>query len=290
MPGWRFVLNRRWFGYLAMAIVFAIACYFLAQWQFARRDEAIAAIAKVQNNYDRAPQPLPDVVPALAAFRAADEWTPVEATGTYLVQDQLLVRNRPYGGNPGFEVLTPLRLSNGSIFIVDRGWVPIGNDQDTPDSVPAPPSGLVKVDARLQPSEPDLPGRSAPSGQVATINLPTVQKLLGTATYTGAYGLLSKESPSVAVRPAPAVKPTLDEGPHLSYALQWFAFAIFGFFGLGWAIRQEYRHLNADDPDERARALARRKKAQAKAPTDADIEDAILDGSEDAVLDGSATR
>lgn len=277
MPGWKFVLGRRWFGYLAMAIVFAIACYFLAQWQFARRDEALAAIAKVQNNYDRAPVPITDAMPKLGSFDAADEWTPVRVTGRYLTSQQLLVRNRPYGGRPGFEILTPLQLTNGRVFIVDRGWVSIGDDQDAPDSIPAPPAGQVTVDARLRPSEPDLPGRSAPEGQVATINLPTVGKLMGSATYTGAYGLLAKESPSVATRPAPAVKPQLDEGPHLSYALQWFAFAIFGFFGLGWAVRQEYRLLNADDPDERERALVRLRRTQAKAPTDADIEDAIVD-------------
>ena len=31
--------------------------------------------------------------------------------------------------------------------------------------------------------------------------------------------------------PAPAVKPTADEGPHLSYALQWIAFGILAFVG-----------------------------------------------------------
>ena len=42
MSRWRFVLNRRWAGYLAVAVVFAIACVLLSHWQFARRDEALA--------------------------------------------------------------------------------------------------------------------------------------------------------------------------------------------------------------------------------------------------------
>ena len=49
------------------------------------------------------------------------------------------------------------------------------------------------------------------------------------------------------------------------------------FIALGWAVRQEYRAKNADDPQERQRAEARRRKAEAKGPTDAEAEDAILD-------------
>ena len=33
--GWSFAFSRRWFGYLAFAIVFAIACGFLSNWQLA---------------------------------------------------------------------------------------------------------------------------------------------------------------------------------------------------------------------------------------------------------------
>ncbi|MET0990398.1 MAG: SURF1 family protein [Glaciihabitans sp.] len=278
MQRWRFALEKRWFGYLAVAIVFAIACYFLSQWQFARRDETLAEVAKVDQNYDADPRPLQAVLTDMEFFDEAQEWTPVEMTGTYLTEDQLLVRSRPYGGRPGFEVLTPLRLDDGSIFIVDRGWVPTGEEQDSPDFVPEAPGGTVNVTARLKPGEPNLPGRSAPAGQVSTINLPTVAELVGGPVYTGAYGLLATEDPTPAdTRPAAAVKPDRDEGPHLSYAFQWLIFALFGFFGLGYALRTEYRMLNADDPDEIARAEERERKARLRPRTDDEIEDSILD-------------
>jgi cytochrome oxidase assembly protein ShyY1 len=278
MQRWRFAFERRWFGYLAVAIVFAVACYLLSQWQFSRRDGALAEISKVDQNYDAAPQPLQSVLADTEAFEDAQEWTPVEMTGTYMVDEQLLVRSRPYGGRPGFEVLTPLRLEDGSIFIVDRGWVPTGEEQDSPDHVPEAPTGTVDVTARLKPSEPNLRGRSAPQGQVSTINLPTVAELVGGDVYTGAYGLMASESPEPAdTRPFASLKPDRDEGPHLSYAFQWLIFALFGFFGLGYALRTEYRHLNADDPDEIARAQERERKARLRPPSDDEIEDRILD-------------
>ncbi len=279
MKGWRFAFNRRWFAYLGAALVFALACVLLSQWQFARRDQAVAEITRVTNNFDAHPVALATLVPSLTAWSDALKWRPVTATGTYLVDEQVLARTRPYNGQNGYEVLTPLRLNDGSIFIIDRGWLPEGSTGAKPDAVPAPPAGTVNVVARLKASEAELPGRSAPPGQVPTIHLPSVASQLDAPTYTGAYGLVVTESPAVTDMPAPAIKPTPDEGPHLSYAVQWIAFALFGFFGLGYALRQEYRLVNADDPAERERAAIRRAKAAKRSKSDADVEDELLDAT-----------
>jgi hypothetical protein len=56
-------------------------------------------------------------------------------------------------------------------------------------------------------------------------------------------------------------------------------FALLGFVGLGYAARQEYRALNADDPDERERAAERERRRQAKAKSDNEVEDELIDQS-----------
>lgn len=277
MTGWSFVRSWRWTGYLAFVVVFAVACVLLSQWQLARRAEVASANHKVEANYDSAPVSIDSVVPNLTSFNESVEWRQVILEGTYLQDEQLLVRTRPLGGDPGFEVLVPLKLSTGNIFIVDRGWVPIGTKQDNPDSVPIAPSGTVSVIARLTPGETRIPGRSAPQGQIATIELEDIQKLLDKPTYTGAYGLMVAESPPAPERPTPLPKPPIDEGAHLSYAFQWIVFGLLAFVALAWAVRQEYRVINADDPAERQRAMERERRKKARKPTDADIEDAIVD-------------
>ena len=98
--------------------------------------------------------------------------------------------------------------------------------------------------------------------------------------YTGAYGLLDTENPATA-RPTAVSKPVADEGPHLSYAFQWILFGVMAFVGLGWAVRQEYRIRNADDPEEQARAEVRRQKAAAKPRSDAEVEDELLDARQE---------
>jgi cytochrome oxidase assembly protein ShyY1 len=232
----------------------------------------VAAIERVEVNYDATPVAVDDALPSLDAWTEDDEWLPVELTGHYLVDDQLLVRNRPYQGASGFEVLVPFQLDDGRVFVVDRGWVPVGSSIEAPDEVPAPPDGDVSVVARLKPGEPTLLGRTAPEGQLATIHLPSVAELVGDDTYIGAYGLLASEDPAPATRPAPALKPEADEGPHLSYALQWIAFGILAFIGLYWAFRRE-RRIAALPVDEQEAARNPRRRS-----VDTDVEDAILDG------------
>lgn len=275
--GWKFAFTRRWAGYLALTILFAAVCSGLGVWQLARRAEALAEIAKVDTNFDATPVPIADALPTLESFEEAQKWLPVEVTGTYLTDEQLLVRNRPLNISPGFEVLTPLRLTDGSVFIVDRGWVPTGQNQDAPDVVPQAPSGQITVVARLKAGEPTLAGRTASGNQIATIDLTDVAKRVGEPAYTGAYGLMASEDPAPAERPVAVTRPVRDEGPHLSYAFQWFVFGLLAFIGLGWAIRQEYRTVNADDPDERERAAERERRRAARPRSDAQVEDELLD-------------
>jgi cytochrome oxidase assembly protein ShyY1 len=277
MNNWRFALTWHWARYLVLAIVFALVCVGLCLWQLDRRNTALEELARIDNNYSADPVPLDRALPELDSFDLDQKWMPVTMTGTYLSADQLLVRNRPYNSGPGFEVLTPLLLADGSVFIVDRGGLPTGREQDSPDEIPAAPTGEVTVTARLKPGEPTLPGRSAPAGQIASIQLDDIADMLDEPVYTGAYGLMATEDPAPAERPQASTKPARDEGPHLSYAFQWLVFALFGFLGLGYGLRQEYRRINEDDPDEMERAEARRVKDAARKRTDAEIEDELVD-------------
>lgn len=267
LTGW-----RRWGAYLALTLVFAVACGLLSWWQWARRSEAVDEIQRIEQNYDATPRPVDEVLDGFSAWDDDDEWTPVALHGEYLADQQVLVRNRVRGGQPGFEQLVPLRLDDGSVFLVDRGWLPLGDGPNaTPDAIPQPPEGEVTVVARLRQAEPALPGRSAPEGQLPSVDVATIVEGLAVEGYTGAYGLLASEDPAVDDMPFAAPRPQEDEGPHLSYALQWIAFGVLAFIGLFWAWRRE-RRIAALPLDEQAAA-----RAPKRAHEDADAEDAILD-------------
>lgn len=277
----------RWTSYIAVAIVFAIACGFLSNWQFTRNADRAEQLALVARNYDAAPVALEAVIAPGETLGAADEWRPVALEGEYLVDQQLLVRNRPHGGTAAFEVLVPFRLDDGRVLLIDRGWVPPGEDQPLPDAIPSPPEGAVTVIARVRPAE-QLPssGRSAPEGQVPSINpelvAATIDPDVGADLELSAYGVMVSEDPAPATRPAAFAAPSEDPGPYLSYAIQWILFAIMGFVFIGYVIRTERRHRR-EDAEDRARGVepAPRNRVPARR-TDRDMQD------EDSILDSAS--
>ncbi|GAA5204294.1 SURF1 family protein [Microbacterium jejuense] len=283
----------RWAIYVALAVVFAIACAFLSHWQFSRNEERSHQLALVAQNYDADPVPLAEAIPPGDELDPQDEWRPVTVTGEYLTDDQLLARNRPHGGTSAFEVLVPFRLDDGRVLLVDRGWVPPGEDQPEPDAVPAPPSGEATVVVRLRPGEA-LPssGRSAPDGQVPTINLglvaDTISPDAGEALERSAYGVMVSEDPAPATAPNALEAPSDDPGPHLSYAIQWIMFAIMGFVFIGYVIRTERKHrredaedsedeTGSDEPKDAAPAAAAA--SRRRRDRDAEDEDALIDAA-----------
>ena len=284
----------RWTAYAAVAMVFAIACAFLSNWQFSRNAERSGQLALVEANYDAQPVALDELIPSGSALVAGDQWRPVVLVGQYLEEERLLVRNRAHGGAAAFEVLVPFRLEDGRVLIVDRGWLPPGEEQRVPDAIPAAPEREVTVIARVRPGE-QLPssGRSADDGQVPTINLPLIADVLepatGDALERSAYGIMASEDPAPPARPTALESPSEDPGPHLSYAIQWILFAIMGFVFIAYVIRSELRHRREDREEELERAARgmpaasdplppslRRRPARAK-DRDMDDEDAILD-------------
>lgn len=278
VPWYRVAFTKRWLSYFLLTAIFAGSCVALSTWQFARREEARIEIERVLANYNSAPVPLESVLPELDSFNENDKWVPIVITGTYLTSEQLIVRSRPREQVAGVEVLTPLQTASGAVFIVDRGWLPANPNPEDPYIIPAPPSGEVTVVARLKAGEPSIPGREMTEGQVATIELPLIEKVLNAPTYTGAYGLLASEDPEpVENAPLPAIEPTLDEGAHLSYALQWIMFGVLAFIGLGWAVRNELRIRNSETEAGKAKRTEQETQRKNK-PTEEDIEDAILDG------------
>lgn len=269
---YRFLFSVRWLGWLLMVVVLAAGCVGLGRWQLDRREDAVEDIQRIEANYDAAPQ---RYVPGQNGFDSYDpalEWTPVTFIGTYDVDSQVVVRNRPLNGQPGYEVLTPLRLDDGAAVIIDRGWLPIGNvEAGRPDDIPAPPTGQVEVTARTKPGEPAV-NRGAPEGQVASIDLAALANSFDYPLQNAAYGVLALERPAAAETPIAAPKPSIDEGPHLSYSMQWFAFGVLAFVGLGYAARQQRRSDAEQDGTAADRPVRRRRRPSAE-----EEEDAILD-------------
>lgn len=243
-----FVLTPTWLGWLALCAVFAVSCYFLGEWQLDRRELAVEENSRVVENYDEPPVPYSDVREMFHSPAANDEWTVTRLHGEYLEEDFMLVRNRGHGGQVGYEQLVPFRdAATGEAVIVSRGWLPTASeDGSRPAYNPEPPQGDVEVTVRLKPAEADI-SRGAPEGQLASISLDEYQQQVDYPVVSGAYGLMAEESPEPAEQPSQLQRPELDEGPHLSYSMQWLTFGLMSFVGWGYAARIHARNRDMEE-------------------------------------------
>jgi cytochrome oxidase assembly protein ShyY1 len=269
---------KRWFGWLALVVVFSIACVYLSNWQFNRREEALVAMQQLAQNYDSPAVPIQQLA-TLDAFAKANEWRKVELVGKYLVDKSVLVRNRPLNGQPGFLQVVPFELSDGTVIAVERGWVPAGDQYQAPQRVPLPAEASQTVIGRTRASEPTL-NRTAPPGQLATINIAALvsatqieQKIYNKlyvrmASESLARESLSAESLAGVDAPKKLDKPQLGEGNHLSYALQWILFALMSAAALFWGIKKEREAQSGKKRVSKRKLLGQ---------VDAETEDQFLD-------------
>ena len=260
----------RWTGWFIVACTFALACVGLASWQIERRSEAVSKIERVASNYDLEKVSFEEVSSLSGDSVVAYEWRKVELSGSYVADDTLLVRNRAIAGQPGFVQLVPFFLETGETVLVERGWIAADSDLN-PSNTFLPSESVKSLVARVRLGE-TIPNRESPTGQLTSINLPEIEKIFSFVIEKDFYLRMVSESPSESSYPQPLSRPVLDEGNHLSYAVQWIIFAVMGFFGLFWAIRQEQEFRRMEkDPTYVPRSLRR------KANEDSNVEDEILD-------------
>jgi cytochrome oxidase assembly protein ShyY1 len=250
-------------------VLFSIATSLLSWWQFSRREERVELINQVIANYDKAPIPITELDFTIVDGRSPQEWLPVEIQGTYRPDDYLLVRNRPLLGQAGFLQLVPLTLSDGRILFIERGWLIASSELTKPESNPLPAPTSHELIVRVRAGEQNL-GRDQ-AQTLASIDLQEAAARLKTdaEVITSFYGRLVSEKPSYAAAPIPMPKPSLNEGNHLSYAIQWVLFGIMAFIAFFWAYRND-RRLMAE-----AQGLVPKKQRKIKqADRDAEFEDA----------------
>jgi cytochrome oxidase assembly protein ShyY1 len=238
---YRFLLRPRWIAFTAVMAIVIVVMVNLGFWQLRRLDERRDFNAAVEARFDEPPARLEELVPGGAHVGdgelAGVEWRPVEVEGRYLPDEELRVVNRSQGGRAGDNVVTPLQLDDGRVLLVARGFVPLGED------AAAAPDGEVEVAGRLRRSEQRRTGAlSDPTEgelvEIQRIDIPRLADQLPGEVVPMYVELTASKPPEPGPYPEPVVAPTLSEGSHLSYAVQWFLFSALALVGWFLAVRK----------------------------------------------------
>lgn len=98
-------------------------CVGLGTWQVQRLQWKEGLIQRIAQAKAEAPL---TALPKDRAQLAAHEFHPVKLSGSWLRNIEYHVYPRWYRGERGYAVIAPLRLGDGRIVLVNRGWVPEG--------------------------------------------------------------------------------------------------------------------------------------------------------------------
>jgi surfeit locus 1 family protein len=199
----------------------------LGTWQLERKTWKEALIATLDERVGAEPVPLPPPERWPTLDPAKDEFRRVVFAATMPPGREALVYGaasavRPDVSGPGYWVFTPAALSDGTALVVNRGFVPEGQ-QDPKTHVP--PAGRIDLVGALRWPEPRgwfLP-KDDPAHNLWFVRDPdAMAQAKGWGTVAPFY--VELETPTGALPRAGRLKPTL-RNVHLQYALTWFGLA-----------------------------------------------------------------
>lgn len=224
------VLKKYWFGHI-IVIIGVIILINLGFWQLRRLEQRRALNAQILAGLNANPLPLTgDPVNPDEFHRHR-----VVVTGTLDNAASIVLQNRPFRGEPGVELVTPLRIENSqTAVLVDRGWIPL--DEIDPESRRVYDiSGPVTIQGIAYRTEPQPSGYLVMPDPTLAPGQERLDKWFRVDTERIAqqldYPLLPiyvKQSPGANPDELPLREENFDlsEGNHLSYAIQWFSFAV----------------------------------------------------------------
>ncbi len=219
--------------YLIFVIAFAAAAVFvrLGVWQLQRLGERRARNAVI---VQRLAAPVVDL-PTLYSRSHVDtfRFRRARTSGVFDFTREIVLMGRAHRGTPGVHLVTPLRLDDTVALLVERGWVfsPDGRTVNDPTAFLEPDTAEVTGVLLMPSALPETPGGDG--------SWPRYARSIDWERLAPAYPyrLLSLVLRRTTIDDSPPAgmqrlaSPELNSGPHLSYAIQWFAFAVIALVG-----------------------------------------------------------
>ena len=224
--------RSRWL-FLALSLLTAAVCVSLGLWQLGRYSTKHSANGLAKVTRQNPPTTLPG-----SGYPAPD--VPVIVRGTYDFEHELVLRGRAHDGAPGVEIVTPLRVpGSDSAYLVVRGFVP-SDDAISVDLAPLrePGERTVRGVFFRVPSSDDGGAPLERRGARTWARLDPFA-LRDIPYPVSGYAIWQEKDSTTTGLPIRLGAPALSDGPHLNYALQWFAFAlIFAGGGIAYTFRK----------------------------------------------------
>jgi len=252
---------------LAVCAALAFAGFFaLGTWQVERRAWKLDLIARVEQRVHAPAANAPGPERWAQVNAAADEYRRVRLAGIFLHDKETLVQASTRLGG-GFWVLTPLHAADGSIVLVNRGFVP-PEAQGRSARTATEPQGETTVTGLLRITEPKggfLRKNEPAAGRWFSRDVQAIAAAHGLGNTAPYFVDADSAATSPGATPAwPAGGLTVIAFPnsHLVYAFTWYGLALMVLAAAAYAWREGRRRRrsgeNTADVQARSRADAHR--------------------------------
>jgi len=249
MPIVSFPLGKRRFApswpMTLLTVALCLVFVRLGNWQWERGVHRQAEWDAFARGAD-APVPL-----GTQRLRSFGRFKRIVVAGSWDPAHQFLLDNRSHGGLPGYEVLTPLRLPDGRVLLVDRGWVAFTGSRARLPDISLDGRQAVSLTGRLDnPPVGGLAlGHAAPASDAVwpkVTSFPTLAELAAALGHQVEPWILLLDPASGSGYVRDWQPPGLQPLRHFSYAIQWWGFAVtlLIIWGIMSARRQEPKELS----------------------------------------------
>lgn len=197
----------------------------LGVWQLRRLAWKENLIAEIEARANVASQPVPGAG-EWQKLRPEDyEYRHVLAHGTFENDKEALLFHS--GKEPGFHVLTPLRLRSGGYIIVNRGFVPVDRKEQSSRRAGLIRGETVVTGLMRQPEARNLftPPDNPAAGEYFTSDPVAIAKHFG-LTSAAPFTIDADAAPISGGWPRGGTTALKLPNNHLSYALTWFGLAL----------------------------------------------------------------
>lgn len=242
------IFGRKWILFTILIVLSMVLFVRLGFWQLDRLEQkrtynATMAERWRQDPFDLNAEQLPQSLDNL-------EFRRITADGYFDYASQIILKSQIYYDAPGIALVTPFVFADGRAVLVARGWVPA--DQASPQAIAqleepagAPVLGLIKPSQAPPNGQPSTPP-ATPQSEWFRIDIPAIQAQMPYALEPAWIQQLPETGRPIDKLPIREEPMALDEGNHMSYAVQWFSFALIA--GFGYIMFVRYRERLASRP------------------------------------------
>lgn len=223
----RLMRQPRWIVGAIVALLLVVLFVNFGLWQLRRLDQRREFNAATESALQA---PRVTVAELAVGSVPIDEYRTATADGFYEEGAEGVLELQSRLGQAGVHGLAALRMADGSVVAIDRGWLEL----DAP--LPPVPEGVVILEGRVR--LPKGGGRLTDPGPPPRIDRVDLD-LLGEVWNTELAPFFLEVSQGEDTAFAPHEPLELTNGPHFGYAMQWFAFAAIGLIGFPLLLRRE---------------------------------------------------